>query len=284
MTWKFILPKSPWWGGFYERLIRIVKECLKKTLGQAKVNYEEMETLLCEVEGAINSRPLTYLKDDPNESLTPAHLVIGRRLLSRIHGGNDGIHEMTMQEMNKRMTYLTVILSNWWKRFNTEYMNELRERHISQNRNKVRGAANVPIVGDVALIKDDAVMPRNKWKRGVIVKLIHGNDNLVRGALLKTIVSGKASFITRPVQRLIPLEIQRGQSESIDDTTAAGSSTADIHIALPNIEYSTSFEPSSTTPVDSSVDDVTAVFPTTGRPKRIAAMTGELKRRLTAQK
>ena len=57
IEWNFILQKSPWWGGFYERLIRVVKDCLKKVLGRAKLNYEEMETLLCEVEGAINSRP-----------------------------------------------------------------------------------------------------------------------------------------------------------------------------------------------------------------------------------
>ena len=37
ISWKHILPKSPWWGVFYERLIRIIKEALKKVVGKAKL-------------------------------------------------------------------------------------------------------------------------------------------------------------------------------------------------------------------------------------------------------
>ena len=29
---KYILEKSPWWGGFYERIIGIIKSCLKKVI------------------------------------------------------------------------------------------------------------------------------------------------------------------------------------------------------------------------------------------------------------
>ena len=33
IKWKFILEKSPWWGGFYERIIGIIKRCIKKVVG-----------------------------------------------------------------------------------------------------------------------------------------------------------------------------------------------------------------------------------------------------------
>ena len=46
INWKFILEKSPWWGGFYERLIGIIKRCLKKVTGIAFLNYHELTTLL----------------------------------------------------------------------------------------------------------------------------------------------------------------------------------------------------------------------------------------------
>ena len=40
--WKPILEKSPWWGGFYERLTEILKSTLQKNVGSAKLNFEEI--------------------------------------------------------------------------------------------------------------------------------------------------------------------------------------------------------------------------------------------------
>ena len=75
---QFMLPASPWWGGFYERLVRTVKSCLKKTLGRAYTTFEELQTILCDVEIGINNRPLAYLsEDDLDEPLTPFHLMYG---------------------------------------------------------------------------------------------------------------------------------------------------------------------------------------------------------------
>ena len=89
---RFILPASPWWGGFYERLVRTVKLSLVKSIGKSMLSYEELETVLCEIESVINSRPLVYVsEDDLNESLTPHHLMYGRditkpnKLLSLYH-------------------------------------------------------------------------------------------------------------------------------------------------------------------------------------------------------
>ena len=74
ITWNFILERSPWWRGFYERLVAIVKISLKKVLQKNKFNYIEFTTILQEAESVINSRPLTYLNEDCfKESLTPNH-------------------------------------------------------------------------------------------------------------------------------------------------------------------------------------------------------------------
>ena len=56
IKWEFILEKSTWWGGFYERLINIIKNCLKKVIGKSFLNYEEMNTVLIDVEQTPNSR------------------------------------------------------------------------------------------------------------------------------------------------------------------------------------------------------------------------------------
>ena len=68
---------------FFERLIQNTKRCLRKTLRNAKLNYDELHTVLVEVEGTLNSRLLTYVSsNDPEEPLTPSHLMYGRRILS----------------------------------------------------------------------------------------------------------------------------------------------------------------------------------------------------------
>ena len=70
-----------WWGGFYDSLARSVKMPLKKILGKAKLTYEEMETVLIEVEGVINCHPLTYIYDDDIlEPLIPSYLFAGRNV------------------------------------------------------------------------------------------------------------------------------------------------------------------------------------------------------------
>lgn len=82
IEWKFICPSAPWWGGFYERLVRSVKTCLKKMLGRRLVNETELSTLLTEVEAVVNSQPLTYVFNDVEEPypLSPADFLVGRRL------------------------------------------------------------------------------------------------------------------------------------------------------------------------------------------------------------
>ncbi|GBM83680.1 hypothetical protein AVEN_84252-1 [Araneus ventricosus] len=61
IDWKFNSPTAAWWGGWRERLIRIIKDLLKRVLGKAYISHEEMMTVLCDCEAIINSRPLTYI-------------------------------------------------------------------------------------------------------------------------------------------------------------------------------------------------------------------------------
>ena len=47
-------------GSFWERLIKVVKQCLYKSLGRAKLTYFELLTELSDIQCAINNRPLSY--------------------------------------------------------------------------------------------------------------------------------------------------------------------------------------------------------------------------------
>ena len=67
-------------GGGWERLVRSVKNCIRKTVGSSTLNFEELRTLLIEVEATMNNRPLAYLYDDENGisyPLTPTSLIYG---------------------------------------------------------------------------------------------------------------------------------------------------------------------------------------------------------------
>ena len=57
-----------------------VKSCLKKVIGNARLLIDELDTVVLEVEGVLNSRPLTYIYDEISyEPLTPNSLIYGRR-------------------------------------------------------------------------------------------------------------------------------------------------------------------------------------------------------------
>ena len=64
IEWRFNPPAAAWWDGWWERLIRLLKQLLFKTLGKASLIYEELEMVLCDCESLINSRPLTYVSED----------------------------------------------------------------------------------------------------------------------------------------------------------------------------------------------------------------------------
>lgn len=74
IEWYFNPPAAPWWSGWWERLIGILKTLLRK-IGKASLSYESLNTILCDAEAIINTRPLTYISEDP-ENLKPLSLSV----------------------------------------------------------------------------------------------------------------------------------------------------------------------------------------------------------------
>ena len=203
------MDRAPWWGGFFERLIQNTKRCLRKTLRNAKLNYDELHTVLVEVEGTLNSRPLTHVSsDDPEEPLTPSHLMYGRRILSlpEVTGNRQASlnHTVSSEDLPRRRKYFGLLLEHFWRRWSREYVTELRNLH----RQKSRPRSSIAVSeGDVVTVLEDN-LPRSQWKLGRVEQLIHGADDRVRAAVVKVISkSGRPVTMKRPVQRLFPLEI-----------------------------------------------------------------------------
>ncbi len=64
-------------GGFYERLVGMVKRGLKKALGKTLATTDHLHTLMTEVEAVLNSRPLVYVGTELEDqvALTPGNLL-----------------------------------------------------------------------------------------------------------------------------------------------------------------------------------------------------------------
>ena len=78
LTW--IDPRG---GVGFERLVENVKRPIRKVLGNARLNFDELLTVLLEIGSTLSSRPLTYKNDEVwGEMLTPSHLIFGFRLSS----------------------------------------------------------------------------------------------------------------------------------------------------------------------------------------------------------
>ena len=181
ITWQFNLSKSPWWGGLYKRLIKEVKKTLYKTLGKTHLTFEQLETMLMDVERHLNNRPLTYVEDELGEGRI---VCIGRRF------GGGGANTVRQTAAAGR--------EHVWNRCRKEYIHSLMESHRIQ-----RERSKVPELGEVVLVVGDE-KNRGKWKKEKVVNYVTGGDGVVRGVLIRY----KEHIIERPLQLVCPLEIR----------------------------------------------------------------------------
>ena len=54
-------------SGTWESLMKITKKALKSVKNNRPIREDQLITTLVQIEGTINSRPLTYLSDDTDD-------------------------------------------------------------------------------------------------------------------------------------------------------------------------------------------------------------------------
>lgn len=200
ITWKFIVERAAWWGGFWERMVRTVKNVLRKVLGRSALDYDSIVTILTQAEAVVNSRPLTYVHSQAEEltPLTPSHLLIGRRLTSLPSPGGNIVTTSTKSTVTRQSQRRSALMDLFWRRWRREYLLELRSAHF---------AAGLPQKsvkeGDIVLLGEDKT-PRQLWKLCRVVETFPGRDGKARAC---RIILPNKKELRRPVQALYPLEL-----------------------------------------------------------------------------
>ena len=194
ISWSFIPSYSPHFGGLWEAGVKTVKYHLRRVAGNALLTFEQLYTLLTQIEATINSRPLTPLSSDPSDMapLTPAHFLIGRPLVSIPDPDLMDVPENRLSHFQQ----IQRLHQHFWKRWSREYISELQQRY------KWKTNYGSLKVNDLVLIKEDNIPPL-KWSLGRIVQLIYGNDGLARVAVIRT----TKGDIRRSFAKICPLPV-----------------------------------------------------------------------------
>lgn len=193
IAWKFNPPAASHMGGVWERQIRTARRILDTLLREhgSRLDDESLQTLMCEVESIINSRPLTAISSDVKDPypLSPNQILTMKTGIVLPPPGKFQRNDVYMRRRWRRAQYLCNLCWSRWKR---EYLPTLQER---AKWNKVKRNLKVD---DVVLFRDENA-PRNVWPMGVVTKVEPDSKGLVRSVVLRT----HTTELHRPVNKLI---------------------------------------------------------------------------------
>lgn len=210
IKWLHITPHSPWKGGVYERMVALVKNCLKKSLGPKILDFRSLEMTLLQVEDLVNRRPITKSSNDARDhlALRPIDLVriyAHAPFAPRTPSTDPDYTPNTLDSPNAVQEFFDSAssrLDTFWKLWNKAYLSQLRD--MNRIRQLTRGEKrSSPSVGDVVLCTDEN-LPRDRWKMAIVLRTNVSEDGLIRSVLIKNI---KCNEVEKSVNQLVPLEI-----------------------------------------------------------------------------
>lgn len=188
-------------GGLWEASVKVAKTHLKRTVGNSKLTFEELATVLAEIEAVLNSRPLFAVSNDPGdpEVITPAHYLINRPLVAPAEPSLDHLNVNRLD----RWQHLQLMRDHFWKAWSKDYLNTLQPR-----KKYLRTTPNVR-VGMIVLLHEKTQPPLS-WKLGRISAVYPGDDGLVR--VIDVFSDG--STYRRPITKISILPIEDNVPET----------------------------------------------------------------------
>lgn len=200
IEWHFNAPSWPSAGGIWEASVKSLKYHLRRVIGDQKLTYEEFATLLTQIEGCLNTRPLCAISEDPDDLdfLTPSHFLASGPLLTILE---------TERDQRTRWQLVQKIYHDVWKRWRAEYLTQLTTR------SKWRQTHSNLKVNDIVIIQDVHISP-GKWALGRVQETHPGSDGRVRVVTLRT----KGGILKRPVTKLSLLPIHHEENPPATQT------------------------------------------------------------------
>lgn len=204
IRWKFIPQLAPLFGGYYERLIGIVKNCLKRTLDKCLLKVNQLITIVKEIEAVVNTRPLTSVDTELEHVLRPSDfLTMGKTITMDVSYTNPSTpNTVTKSELIKSWKRALNILREFKDMFTNRYLLSLRERYRHGHKDPRITSKLTPKLGQIVQIKGES-KNRTGWKVGKIVSLCEVADGFCRVAR----VNVNGTEFTRSIAHLYPLEI-----------------------------------------------------------------------------
>ncbi|XP_063243611.1 uncharacterized protein LOC134542933 [Bacillus rossius redtenbacheri] len=192
VMWHFNPPAAPHFGGLWEAGVKSFKTHLSKVIGEQVLTFEELYTLLVQVEATLNSRPLCPLSSDPNDisALTPGHFLTLEPLVTL---PEPNLRDVRLNRL-QRWQLVERLQQDFWHRWHRDYL------HTLQQRQKWNEQGVSPTANQLVLLKDDRLPPL-QWRLGRIVELYPGKDGVARVATIRT----SSGTLKRPVVKLCPL-------------------------------------------------------------------------------
>ncbi|XP_058828191.1 uncharacterized protein LOC131688061 [Topomyia yanbarensis] len=215
INWHLNPPKAPNFGGLWEAAVKVAKNHMYRQLRNSRLSFEDLNTVLTEIEAAMNSRPLVPLSEDPNDlsCLTPAHFLIG----STMHFiPETNIMDVQMSRLNHYQS-MQRLFQQFWHHWRGEYLQEM------QKCTKLTGENNELRIGRLVVIVDEFQHPV-KWPLARILSIHPGPDQLTRVVTLRT----ARGVLKRPITKICLLPC-----ESYDESAANGSAHRDTSVMRP---------------------------------------------------
>ena len=126
IEWRFIPEHSPHFGGLWEAAVKSAKTQLRRVMGEVKLTYEELSTVLAQIEACLNSRPLVPVNtpdEDGIQVLTPGHFLIGCPLCTL----PDPSSSHCSVSLLKRWDLCQNLVRHFWQRWSDEYLTSLNK-------------------------------------------------------------------------------------------------------------------------------------------------------------